>query len=269
MKNLKLGVVVGGFLLCQNATAITLEYCGYLLEECERQARTQGCIYDDEFDKRCMPDGAPGHSEYDMNLMLQGHPYINTICNQWSPLYDMDAAECRIMCAMAAYSEIGGTNSYSPTAADFELYCNETCDYGEYAKYDNYLGTLYSDGGWPSAKCAKCSAGYYMDATDHRNTSCYQCEAGYAASSGSRRCHQCSAGQYSEAGWAACQCCPENTYSDDGKTCKPCPMLDDVSGVYEGTCGDGIEVCYIPENTPIHDETGTYEFTTTCWWTYY
>ena len=57
-------------------------------------------------------------------------------------------------------------------------------------------------------------------------------------------------------------------FSDDGKTCKPCPMLDDVSGVYESRCGDGIEVCYIPEDVQIHDETGTYEFTTTCWWTY-
>lgn len=45
-------------------------------------------------------------------------------------------------------------------------------------------------------------------------------------------------------------------------------MLDDVSGVYESRCGDSIEVCYIPEDVQIHDETGTYEFTTTCWWTY-
>lgn len=107
-----------------------------------------------------------------------------------------------------------------------------------------------------------------MNVSGHTNTSCNDCGPGHVARPGSRLCEACSSGQYSEPGWSTCQCCPENTYSDDGKTCKPCPMLDDVSGVYESRCGDSIEVCYIPEDVQIHDETGTYEFTTTCWWMY-
>ena len=266
MKNLKLGVVVGGFLLCQNANAITMEYCGYLLEECEKQARTQGCIYNDT-DERCFV--SPNSSESTMSLFLQGHPYVNTICNQWSSVYDIDLTGCRIMCAQAAANELFAWPSYyAPVAEDFELYCGVKCGYGEHAQYTDYRSNISGEYA-ASATCVKCPAGTYMNASGHTNTSCIDCGPGHAANPGSRLCKACSAGQYSEPGWSTCQCCPENTYSDDGKTCKPCPMLDDVSGVYEATCGDGIEVCYIPEDVQIHDETGTYEFTTTCWWTYY
>lgn len=258
-------VLFSVFFISFNAHALTVAtspvYCDYLIEECIRQASAQGCIYA-ESDERCF--GNPQTSESNFNMFLEGHPYIDDICGPskaWTTSYNIDETACKIMCSEAVYQYL--QNSTEISRAAYPIYCEAWCGKGKYAEFIDYR--LNNGSSTSSAKCKSCPVGTYYPVSNHISDYCLKCPAGTASYGGGKSsCSDCEYGQYAPEGSNTCLPCPENTYGDDYRLgeCKPCPE----PGIYDGEGGDGIEVCYVPENVEIKDTTGKYIYESDCWY---
>lgn len=258
-KQLINAVLTGCFFMffCGNAFAFptSTQVCNNLMAECRNQFKTYGCSISGH--EGCSLN--PHDSSRNFPLFLEAHPYLTTICENYSDNYNLDMTGCLVMCTYAAWWQLSDSE-ISSEVPNFEAYC-VGCTYGEKATLLDYrVGT----GSNCYAKCSNCSGGTYQDSYRHMNTSCKVCPAGTESNgSGARSCRECSAGSYAPQGSSYCSMCQEATYSGAGaESCTPCPEPG-----YSGWGSPSIESCYVGPYDTFEDDTGTYTFTQTCYWT--
>lgn len=129
-----------------------------------------------------------------------------------------------------------------------------------------YVGSL-SSSSWcgTSSKNLKncyCSDRYYQTGTNSSGIVCSICTCGYKCVSGNKT--QCSAGTYSSSGATSCTTCPSGSYCR-AATCTPSKCPSNPPATSSSGAGN-ISSCYFPKDTELSDLTGTYLFTSNCFY---
>jgi len=101
----------------------------------------------------------------------------------------------------------------------------------------------------------------------YRAKNCTACASGYKlATLNITECPQAAAGQY-ETYTGCVRDCQKGYYADPGITnCIRCPLSDGVYGTTTGTGAVSSAACYIPAGTTLSDSTGTYTYTSDCYY---
>ncbi len=183
-----------------------------------------------------------------------------------------EVEDCATMCG-----QVYNTKSFNLTSLNYDL-CDDVCSSGYYYDTETHL-------------CRPCVAGSYLGYGWHFYTACQACPSGkysnsgaggcsncapgtYSSSEGSSTCAKCEPGTYTnESGATYCETCDDGYYQDESgaTSCKTCPEYDingddaSVASIYgERTSKNS---CYKKEGYVDSDETGSYIWTSDCFYT--
>lgn len=156
------------------------------------------------------------------------------------------------------------------------------------AQADSSCADICTTSVCPRGQSAKLPAGYTGSVTIGVQTQCndtnsYSCKCGMSTASKL----SCASGYYGTPqyvyyrgdAFSGCVKCPANTatcsgttftcargYYKDGNKCTRCPSSDGVYGTTALSGATSITQCYIPSGSQMSDNTGTYTYTSNCYY---
>lgn len=108
-----------------------------------------------------------------------------------------------------------------------------------------------------------CNSGYYKNGfSSTSGITCTICPCGSKCVSGTKT--TCSSGTYSASGATTCITCPSGSYCTSG-ACSPTKCPDNPPAT-SNSGATSIRSCYYPKDIEITDATGTYLFTSNCFY---
>ena len=175
----------------------------------------------------CIPSGNCPANYYKTHLAL--NPCGCAACpeHSTSPANTADKSGCK--CNVGYYGDTGALNPECKKCPD--------------------NATTNQSGSMTIGECL-CKAGYYGTLTDE-NSICMKCPANSTSTAGSKTIDDCK--------------CNKGYYKN-GASCERCPSIGNVYGTTETSGATSINQCYMPLNTDIEDETGTFDFTSDCYY---